>query len=113
MEVITNIFDFLTFKNVKRTYGQSEVVSEKLSKMPITLTTNSGKDLLVYLLVSKNSQKDREVYYTLSMSHYAEIKLQEDQVVCDRFDSETPTIYDLNGKRINEDSKLRLKELER
>ena len=108
-----NIFDFLTFKNVKREYGDTENLNEKISKIPVTLRTKEGEKLMVYLLVKRDHFKDRVAYKTISNSPYVDISLEEEQIVCDRFDSTEPTIYDLEGHRINEDSKLKLSEPER
>ena len=106
-----NIFDFLRFKNSKRTYGKPEVLEDEILKMPVTLTTDNGKDLVVYLLV-KSLESDVNRVSTLSESPYEEISVVDNEIVCQRFDSKEPVRYDMNGRRITADSKLTLRELD-
>jgi len=112
---INNIFDFLNIKNtVKRSYGKPEQIEEEngISKMPVTLTSENGKDLVAYLLVKKVSQDKRNNnnnnVMTLSNKVYKGIEVEDGVIVCERFDDETPVIFDLEGQRLTPDSKLTL-----
>ena len=107
-----NIFDFLKFKSSKRSYGNAETLKGDIHKMPITLSTDSSKDFIVYLLVKSVQGNNNTNVTTLSDSAYADIQVVDNEIHCQRFDSEEPVIYDLNGKRLNEDSRLRLRELD-
>ena len=109
----TTIFDFLTFKYAKRTYGKTETVVKDICKMPITLSSNNGKEVVVYLLAKYVGEKKYNLgVHTLSRSPYKNISMVENEIVCERFDSEVPTRYDANGKILNADSKLSLIELD-
>lgn len=107
-----DIFDFLKFKNVRRTYGNPEQLEKDISSMPVTICTSDGKDLVVYLLVKHYSTKSNSEVQTISHSPYQNIAVIEDQIVCQRFDSTEPVRYDMLGNRLNEDSKLELRELD-
>jgi hypothetical protein len=109
-----DIFDFLKFKNTNRKYGKVEPLEDKseISKMQVTLTTDNGKDFLVYLLVRKYNIKDNHNVQTISDSPYQSIEVVDDSIVCARFDSEKPVVYDMEGKRKTNDSKLTLGELD-
>lgn len=108
----TNIFDFLKFKNSNRSYGKPERIEKEIAKMPVTLTSDDGKDFVVYLLVKHYGTKNSSQVHTISRSPYEDIVIDENEIVCTRFDSEEPVRYDMNGQRLNEDSKLELRELD-
>ena len=109
----TTIFDFLEFKYSKRTYGNTETVVNDICKMPVTLSNDDGNELVIYLLAKYVEKNDRyRGINTVSDSVYENISMKDNQIVCDRFDSEEPTRYDLLGNRLNEDSKLHLIELD-
>lgn len=108
---MSNIFDFLNIKNtVKRAYGKPEQIEDEngIARMPVTLTSENGKDLVAYLLVKKIAVKNNNNVTTLSNKVYKNVEVEDGVIVCERFDDETPVIYDLEGQRLTPDSKLTL-----
>ena len=107
------IFDFLRFKNSKRYYGDPETICDDICKMPVTLTNDKGKELIVYMLAKYVGTKKQNLgIRTISDSAYENIELIDDQIVCDRFDSEEATRYDIAGNILTADSKLVLRDLD-
>lgn len=108
---MSNIFDFLNIKNtVKRAYGKPEQIEDEngISRMPVTLTSENGKDLVAYLLVKRVAMKNNNNVKTLSNKVYKSVEVVDSEIVCERFDSDEPVIYDLEGQRLTPDSKLTL-----
>ena len=107
-----DIFDFLQIKSVRRKYGTPEHFKKEIASMPVTLISDDGKDFVVYLLVKHYNTKTNSEITTISGSPYKEITVNDEEIVCERFDSDEPVRYDMSGKRLNEDSKLTLRELD-
>lgn len=106
-----NILEYLQYKNNQRLYSRPEVLTDNLSKLPVTLIGDAGQELMMYLLVRKVGSKKAETYETVSTAPYKAIELieEEGKIVCEKFDScdsEDVTVYDMNGLRVNEDSGL-------
>ena len=113
MEDIT-IFDFLKFKNSKRIYGDPATICNRMCKMPVTLTNDEGEEIIVYMLAKYvgGAKRQHLGVRTVSNSTYESINLVDDEIVCERFDSDEATRYDLDGNILNADSKLILRELD-